>query len=853
MLNKVLYDRANTPSFIEINMNRPGISAMMHKAVERPLTTIIANAGYGKTQAASTLMETSDARIIWLQLTKLDNIATRLWERLAHGIEPYNKTFSGELRVLGFPGTIASVNRFLKLLAESLELSATHYIVVLDDFQVIHDEHLLSSIELIVSAELQQLSIVIISDTQPRINLSSLYSKGMLSRITGDDLRMTRKEIFQYYDMQGIAVSEDIVAHVYNRTEGWIFAVYLMGLSMKKGTFSANDPHAKHLLDIFDLIETDIYQRMSSQQQRFLLVLSFLDDMSPELMRVLAEDNPEIISEVLRLHSTLLRFDPLTGRYRMMNLFREFMMKKHNDLRAEERAELNRTIARWYEVNEYEAEAIYYYKACGDFLCIFDIILGYRNRCPEEIANLFIEIVEQAPLEAIEEKAIVLVARAMYLINNRRMKEGREALCEIREKYEAMPDSQKKREVLGETYMLFGILQLTYKQLDFVDYFKRADALLPDGSSIMNNKRSLTVGASFITTNNLGPGSVKKMTDAFFEAMPYAICVMKGLGAGLDYLVAADADYAMGDIRSAEKNAYAAIYQAQRYEQYDTEYMGQSVLLRVSVYHGDFERAFVILETVRKYLNRIQIPDCISLCDIVVGWFYAQLGQPQKVAKWILEDSDVTKSLAPITMNRGQSICANCYLKEGRYYELLAYLEPLDAEYKIRYALLGQIENAVLRAIAYHYVGDKLQSMQALKKAYLLSYENGIIMPFIEQGKRMRTLLQAAKRENNGSIPENWLNSIYSKSSTYAKRLSQMTNSYHKSIGEDQKAQIRISKREQEMLICVCQGLTREQIAESCNLSINTVKSSLRYLYDKLGVRNSLEAVRIATSFNLIK
>jgi LuxR family maltose regulon positive regulatory protein len=48
------------------------------------------------------------------------------------------------------------------------------------------------------------------------------------------------------------------------------------------------------------------------------------------------------------------------------------------------------------------------------------------------------------------------------------------------------------------------------------------------------------------------------------------------------------------------------------------------------------------------------------------------------------------------------------------------------------------------------------------------------------------------------------------------------------------------------------QGLTREEIAGHLSLSVNTVKSVIRSVYNKLGAVNRADAVRIATSLGLL-
>jgi DNA-binding CsgD family transcriptional regulator len=191
-------------------------------------------------------------------------------------------------------------------------------------------------------------------------------------------------------------------------------------------------------------------------------------------------------------------------------------------------------------------------------------------------------------------------------------------------------------------------------------------------------------------------------------------------------------------------------------------------------------------------------------------------------------------------------------LNKGRYTELLGYLSQLDARYEIWRSLSGLIENACMRAIACYYSGEHEEAFKALHNSYLLSYENGIITLHIEFGKWMRTLVRAAKAEKSCPIPDEWLDMISTKASSYAKRLAVMTNAYEMAVEGEKKQQVNLSRRETELLTGLCQGLTREELAQTYGLSVNTVKSMLPIIFEKLGAANSLDAVRIAASLDLI-
>ncbi|MEQ9091575.1 MAG: LuxR C-terminal-related transcriptional regulator [Balneola sp.] len=64
---------------------------------------------------------------------------------------------------------------------------------------------------------------------------------------------------------------------------------------------------------------------------------------------------------------------------------------------------------------------------------------------------------------------------------------------------------------------------------------------------------------------------------------------------------------------------------------------------------------------------------------------------------------------------------------------------------------------------------------------------------------------------------------------------------------------LRISERELEVLELVAQGLSNKQISEKLFVSINTTKTHLSHLYEKLEVKRRTQAVEKAKSLNIIE
>jgi DNA-binding NarL/FixJ family response regulator len=61
-----------------------------------------------------------------------------------------------------------------------------------------------------------------------------------------------------------------------------------------------------------------------------------------------------------------------------------------------------------------------------------------------------------------------------------------------------------------------------------------------------------------------------------------------------------------------------------------------------------------------------------------------------------------------------------------------------------------------------------------------------------------------------------------------------------------------LSRREAQVMLLVCQGLTNQEVSERLFLSMNTVKSHLRSAYRKMGVTSRLQAMLWCAEHDLV-
>jgi LuxR family maltose regulon positive regulatory protein len=188
-----------------------------------------------------------------------------------------------------------------------------------------------------------------------------------------------------------------------------------------------------------------------------------------------------------------------------------------------------------------------------------------------------------------------------------------------------------------------------------------------------------------------------------------------------------------------------------------------------------------------------------------------------------------------------------------RYPAVLAFLENREDTYGPTAFLMGKIEGLALEAVCRYQDRDREGAFAVLRRAYEMARPNAIYMPFIELGKTMRTLTGAALKAGAAGIPPAWLERVRRHASSYAQKIFTAAEKYRDSRKGSSKEGTPLSRREKAVLTGLSRGLTREEIALDGGISVNTVKSAIRSVYNKLGAVNRADAVRIAAAQGILK
>jgi len=860
MSNKHESTPATSP-LTEHFMPRPRINEILDRSVDCKLVYVIAGAGYGKTQAVHHyLRQQDDAVVRWLQLTESDNIGSHYWENLIHNVSFDNPDLAIKLRDLGFPETMIRFNQFADILRKTEHHSRKTFLV-LDDFHLIHAPQALEFAERCAHLKIRDACVIVISRKEPDINAVSLFSRGDACIITEDELRFSEDEIADYLKFRGIDFSSKDIPAIVESTRGWAFAIKMLSLILirKPGDLYRALEATKQ--NIFKLMETEAFSNFPENVQRRLIQLSLTFDLPLISLNDFSGD--EVFAEYVQQLAPFIWFDSFINDYRIHPLYLEFLQSKQSVLSEEEKVDIYCRVSKWCFKNDFFIDAVKYCAMSGQYKRIFEALLSYPFKLPEGTSVYFLGILMEIDKENKEENDLsILLLKSLFipilLLGAGKPKEAEEYSKATIKKWENIntPVSYALLSVANSNLAYIGLYTSTVTYVyDSPIYLKKAieyqklSGMPPGkgtGAFLVPDIRSFSC--------TVGENADLRDFDDFLESAKetalYITRTSHGMYHGYDDLVSCELAFFKNQLEDARIFAHSAITKAHEQKQYSIASMANGYLLRIAIFEGDYSLCKELLKQMEKYPDSQIFWNRDILYDLFTGFFYAQIGLPQMAAPWlIMEDKDTENEVnIPI---RELIVSVKCNIASKKYKQALAILcnsYPRDPMYRFRF---GELTLFLLLSYVRLKTGDIDGAIRDFEKAYTLSYEGIFEMPFIELGKCFHALAAAVLNMEERFISHDWIRAMERKASAYSKKAGIITAKVKRL--KHMKDDIRLSQREREILEDLYHGLSRDEMAATRFLSINTVNKLLQSLFLKLNASTNIDAIRVAIERGIIE
>jgi LuxR family maltose regulon positive regulatory protein len=350
-------------------VSRPVLSGLLAQAGR--VTVVSAPAGSGKTLLLRSWVGDPDLaeRAAWVPVQGEERDPQRFWLSVVGALRDTGAGSKLVRPLTAAPGLDgwAVVER---LLTDLGRLEDRVWLVI-DDLHELRSAEALRQLELLVMRSPAALRFVLASRRDLQLGLHRLRLEGELTEIRTAELRFTPEEARALFEAAGITLSGSALGLLYERTEGWAAGLRLAALSLAghpdPDRFAAEFSGSERTVAEYLLAE--VLERQSEPVRRMLLRTSVLDRVNGELADLLTggSGGERALQQLEQAGTFVTALDARRSWFRYHQLFADLLQLELRGGAPAELPALHEAAAGWYADHGYPAEAVRHAQAAADW------------------------------------------------------------------------------------------------------------------------------------------------------------------------------------------------------------------------------------------------------------------------------------------------------------------------------------------------------------------------------------------------------------------------------------------------------------------------------------------------------
>lgn len=892
----LLTTKMTLPSLSPSLVARPRLIATLQKHAACKLLLVTGPAGSGKTTLLSTWLRTLSCPVAWLSLDEGDNELARFWSYTLAALQRHTPNFATHLLTL-LPALQAETSEpFLILLVNALATLPGEIVLVLDDYHLLTSLFVQESVAFLLEHAPEQLRLIIASRSLPSLPLPRLRAHGLLAELSFADLRFTRQETEELLrKLAGIEDhSSEEISRLLASTEGWVTGITLAALTGRAAQSEVTstpgpqwDNHAA-----FEYLASEVLARQPEQVRDFLLSSSILERFNGDLCDAvtLHKNSQSLLRQLEQGNLFLSPLDECRLWYRYHQLFADFL-RNHLDQIHPGRAEaLYCRAAAWYARQDMPVEAIEYALRAHDFALVVYLIEKYGRdmlmrheilalrtwvrSLPEAVvfahprlciyaAWALLHTSPALPLEG------YLCAAEQGLVRDHTSDGQRRSLCGEIAAIRARVAIYQNRTEQSVAFAHQALLQLADD-----DDAGRGEVALSLGATyevrgdtreaekayheaIERNRSSGNLRAEMLAIRSLAllyvdQGKLQQARKLYQDSLEYVLQTQQDHlpPVGFVYVGLAELFYEWNDLDAAERHVREGITLGQRGGDIKIWLLGYIWLIYTAHARGERERCWSLFAEAERLAGQANFQRGVGLLNSVRLRFYTFQGKVEPLLDW-LQKCGLDPSSKPDPLYE--------YEYQQLAQALIARDEP-DRALPILRCLLEWASHSrrpgrkisLLLDMARAYEQQKANdlALETLAEALALAEPQGYIRTFIDEGAQVAALLRKLHRSSRLGTHRG---SPYSPG--YLKQLLAVFSCEQESQDDRENLNSlpeQLSARELDVLRLLVAGHSNAEIATELVIGLNTVKTHLKNIYGKLGVRNRIQATASAHALRML-
>ena len=327
-------------------------------AAREPVVAVVAPPGYGKSTLLAQWAQRRGSLVAWVSCDQVHDDPVSLWTAVTEALVPGAQLPSG----------VDDGQQVVEHLTRALGAATDPVIIVLDQLEALSSAESRDAVASFAAAVPAGWTLALVSRDELPLREARMRVEHRLLEIGTHDLAMSLPEAALLLTAAGVALSGPKTRQLVSQTEGWPAALYLAALAIQGGEVAADGAFTGTDRLMSDYLRSEVLDRLSRSQRRFLVRTSILERLSGPLCDAVVGGTTatRLLERLQRRNLLVVPLDRRDEYYRYHPLLRQLLEAELRSESPDLVPELHARAAAWCEANGEPARAIDHAYLAGD-------------------------------------------------------------------------------------------------------------------------------------------------------------------------------------------------------------------------------------------------------------------------------------------------------------------------------------------------------------------------------------------------------------------------------------------------------------------------------------------------------
>jgi LuxR family maltose regulon positive regulatory protein len=890
-----------TAHLITTKLNMPALGARMVEREhllerlsagrEARLVVISGVAASGKTSLACEWIKRDKLVAAWYSLDRTDNEPGVFFQYLLAAIDKVGGSPSAfDDRLPHNADSLVGRTVASYLINRLIGLSHDVYLV-LDDYHFITSRDIHDTLLYFLNRAPARVHVVITSRYAIPFSLSQFKIRNQLTEITAPEMRFLEQEVLEFFaDVIPLRLSPEEARQVLHYTEGWVGGLQLFALSQKGRAVSHGLSAALRKVnqEATEYLVNEVIKAQPGRLREFLLTTALLDRFNVDICKEITgtADARELLDRIHRNNIFLVPLDNEGRWYRYHHLFSEAVATKLRVSSADRVADTYRRAAKWFARNGLLEDAFRHAFASEDYEFAADMLEDHLMALYDryEIAS-FRQWLARLPYETFKQRTLLRLLECRLNVESVKLLEAGSLLSELESRKEDAFARYEgfKRQLCEDHLLLFKcILPFWTDPLKVrIEDLKDALSRVSPENMVFPGMIKIMIGSSYLFQGDvLRAGETAREASGTFSSSESILVRMLWirLMAATERLkghlhVAADTlekgfellermggrhvpasyvlhsaiawvHYMRNDLNKASEHVSKTLSLLEAagsiWESIETRFL--AALTHIA--RSEFEKADVQEERIRTTALSSGNPYMVAFAKAFCAQLSLSRGNLEEAERWAEErklrpDEPFSYLFVHECFTVGQLLC-----EKGCYTEAFDLLEVFRGRCREQGFAEMLLRSDLLFCRVLHALHRHEQAREIMADLLAFSEKEGYVRPFLNHAKHISPILLSIARRSRRFRQRPFMKRILETCGIDWEREVSRSRPSDGNAG--------LTRREIEILKLLAAGYTYREISDKACVSIDTVRTHIRHIFEKLQVKARAHAVQRAEALGII-